>query len=221
MNLDWYEENDISISDSVGIDEVGRGPIAGPVVAAAVWISRDLLEKMKNAGIVVRDSKKMTQIQRKKTVEWVKKQSRKLVCFSISGATVDEIDKFNILNATMLSMERAFASLEVDKKCALVDGNRKPKLDSCREIKAIVKGDSKVISISLASIIAKAYRDALMRKLALEYPNYGWDRNVGYGSQTHIQAILKYGITPHHRKTFAPIKDMHQNQSTMSLYNAY
>ncbi|MDR1561386.1 MAG: ribonuclease HII [Holosporaceae bacterium] len=206
MNFSWYLENNINIDDCVGIDEVGRGPLAGPVVAAAVWVNGEFVDELRKSAIIVRDSKKMTPKQRAATINWLKKfQSPELIRYAIEGATVEEIDNLNILNAALLAMKRAFDSLGFHKKYSLVDGNRAPVLKNT-EIRTIINGDEKVISISLASIIAKEYRDCLMRKLALEYPNYGWDTNVGYGSKAHIQAILKYGITPHHRKTFAPIK---------------
>ncbi|MDR1375322.1 MAG: ribonuclease HII [Holosporaceae bacterium] len=202
MNLDWYYANKIQLDHSIGIDEVGRGPLAGPVVATAVWISSELaLQLEKSNKLVVRDSKKMSHAQRMKVVEWLRLQPQELLRYAIGQATVEEIDQLNILNATMLSMERALNSLGIFKKYALVDGNRAPDLKNI-QTRLVVKGDDKVLSISLASIIAKEHRDDSMRKLALEYPHYGWETNVGYGSQQHLRAISMYGITPHHRKTF-------------------
>ncbi|MCR5224507.1 MAG: ribonuclease HII [Alphaproteobacteria bacterium] len=205
--MTWYEENNISIENSIGIDEVGRGPLAGPVVAAAVWISDALAFELERGKLVVRDSKKMTAKQRARVVEWADDQHYDFFRYSIGHATVEEIDELNILNAALLAMKRAYESLGIQKEYVIVDGNKTPKIDA-KSVIPIVGGDNKVLSISLASIIAKEYRDSLMKKLALEYPYYGWSRNVGYGSKEHIEAILKFGITPYHRKTFAPIKDM-------------
>ena len=203
----WYEENSITPEESIGIDEVGRGPLAGPVIAAAVWISDKLASELERGRLVVRDSKKMTARQRAKVIEWVDNQHYDLIRYSIGHATVKEIDELNILNAALLAMKRAYESLGVQKECVLIDGNKVPDIKADKVI-PIVGGDNKVLSISLASIIAKEYRDDLMRKFALDYPYYGWATNVGYGSKEHIEAILKFGITEHHRKTFAPIKDM-------------
>lgn len=208
--MTWYEENNISIEESIGIDEVGRGPLAGPVVAAAVWISDMAVLKLERDKLVVRDSKKMTANQRARVVEWIDNQHYDTIRYSIGHATVEEIDELNILNAALLAMKRAYDSLGVQKEYVLVDGNKAPNIEAQRVI-PIVGGDNKVLSISLASIIAKEYRDELMKKLSLEYPYYGWATNVGYGSQKHIEAILQYGITPYHRKTFAPIKDLSFN----------
>jgi ribonuclease HII len=208
MNLTWYEENKIDIEDSIGIDEVGRGPLAGPVVAASVWISSESVANLTNSGLVVGDSKKMTANQRKKVVDWVKSQSDKEIKYSIASSTVEEIDNLNILKAALLAMERSHNLLGKSTKYVLVDGNRSPAIANTNVI-TVIKGDTKILSISLASIMAKEYRDDLMRKLSVEYPNYGWKTNVGYGAEKHIDAILKYGITPHHRKTFMPIKAMY------------
>ncbi|MDR3186811.1 MAG: ribonuclease HII [Holosporaceae bacterium] len=202
MNLDWYRANKISLDYSVGIDEVGRGPLAGPVVAAAVWISSKLAMQLEKDGkLIIRDSKKMTPLQRRKVVDWMRQQPRELLRYAIDQASVEEVDRLNILNAALLAMERAHDLLELREKYALVDGNRAPDLKNT-EVRTVIKGDDKVLSVSLASIIAKEHRDALMRQLAAEYPHYGWETNVGYGSRQHLQAISMHGITPHHRKTF-------------------
>jgi len=206
----WYEENNISIENSIGIDEVGRGPLAGPVVTAAVWISDIAALKLEQDKLAVRDSKKMSANQRAKVIEWIDNQHYDLIRYSIGHATVEEIDELNILKAALLAMKRAHDSLGIQKEYVLIDGNKIPDIDAPHVI-PIIGGDNKVLSISLASIIAKEYRDALMKKLSLEYPYYGWATNVGYGSQKHIEAILQYGITPYHRKTFAPIKDLSFN----------
>jgi ribonuclease HII len=200
MNLGWYEENAVPIANSVGVDEVGRGPLAGPVVAAVVWISREVAVELEKSGLVVRDSKKMTANQRKKVVDWINARSTSDAKYSVALASAEEIDEINILKATLLAMERAYQSLPLSSAAiALIDGNKAPNVPNAR---TIVKGDDKVPSISLASIMAKEYRDDLMRKLAREFPEYGWETNVGYGTAKHIEAIRKFGLTPLHRKTF-------------------
>lgn len=201
---DWYSKNNIEISESVGVDEVGRGPLAGPVVAAAVWLNIEGAEYIRRSGLVVRDSKKMTESARNNVVELLSNMPSTCLKKFIASASVDEIDSLNILRATMLAMRRAYEGLQIDCEYLLVDGNRGP--DVSAQIITVVKGDDKVLSISLASIIAKQYRDGLMRELAKEYPIYGWDSNVGYGTKKHLQAIADAGITPHHRMSFAPIK---------------
>ncbi|MDR2724279.1 MAG: ribonuclease HII [Holosporaceae bacterium] len=210
MNLAWYEENSVSIDGSVGIDEVGRGPLAGPVVAACVWICYPLAMEMKHNSLVVRDSKKMTTNQRKGVIDWIKLQPSQKIQYSIASVTVEEIDEINILKATLRAMERSYNLLNIPAEYVLVDGNVAPTIPTAA-VQAIVKGDSKVLSIALASIIAKEYRDDFMRKLALRYPDYGWKTNVGYGSKEHLEAISRYGITPYHRKTFMPVKASMEN----------
>lgn len=216
MNLEWYYTNNVNINDSVGIDEVGRGPLAGPVVSAAVWLSHDLAMIITNNENVmpVRDSKKMSHKQRQKVIDWIACQDKSSIQYAIGYASVEEIDELNILNAALLSMRRAYEMLATNKNIALVDGVIAPNLVSDAHksdnmvIKTIVKGDATVLSIALASIIAKEYRDSIMHELSEEFPQYGWNTNVGYGSKAHLDAIYKYGITPHHRKSFAPIKHM-------------
>lgn len=212
MTLSWYASNNTDIEDSIGIDEVGRGPLAGPVISSAVWICSNLARFLKenNRVFPVRDSKKMTHLQRARVVSWINQQSHNLIRYSIGFASVEEIDELNILRASLLSMKRAYDSLGIKKSIILVDGNIAPDFDDCDEIdvKTIVGGDSKVLSISLASIIAKEYRDNLMRKLAKDFPQYKWNTNVGYGSKAHLEAISKFGITCHHRKSFSPISNI-------------
>lgn len=181
-----------------GIDEVGRGPLAGPVVSAAVVINRsiapqEILEQ-------INDSKKLSAVKRAYLAEKIYEFSD----VSIAECSVDEIDDINILQAALRSMARAFEGLKTIPQTALVDGNKKPKL-IC-ETQTIVKGDSVSISIAAASIVAKEYRDKLMRDIANDFPNYGWEHNAGYGTKEHLEAIKKHGITIHHRKTFAPIR---------------
>lgn len=180
-----------------GVDEVGRGPLAGPVVAVAAILPQDfpieLLAK-------IRDSKKMSEAAREKIYEPLTKHCR----FAIASASVEEIDRLNILWATMLAMQRAVAKLDIPIDVALIDGNRTPKLD-CEAV-AVVKGDDQSFSIAAASIIAKVHRDRLMKKLAETFPFYGWDRNAGYGTSEHMAALARYGATECHRTSFAPVR---------------
>ena len=176
-----------------GVDEVGRGPLAGPVVAAAVIINP------KNIPKGINDSKKLTKKNRLIIFEELKNSS----IYSIAKASVEEIDKINILQASLLAMKRAIEGLEKSPSTVLIDGNFKPKTSF--EMHSIIKGDTKSLSIAAASIIAKVYRDNLMKKLAIKYPNYYWEKNSGYGTKEHLSAIRKHGITPIHRKSFKPI----------------
>ncbi len=180
-----------------GVDEVGRGPLAGPVVAAAVILPADFPEEI---ALKIKDSKKMSASAREKIVGPLKNSCR----FAIAEASVEEIDKLNILWAAMLAMQRAVEGLAASIDCALIDGNRTPEL-SCRAF-PIVKGDDLSLSIAAASIIAKVHRDALMAKLALEYPHYGWERNAGYGTSEHIEALARFGVTQWHRVSFGPVR---------------
>ena len=205
ISKNWYLENHIDPSKSVGIDEVGRGPLAGPVVAAAVWIPSNAISDLNQENFVIRDSKKMTASNRQKVVNYINNQQQ--IRYAIGMASVEEIDELNILQATFLAMQRAVKILNIDVPTLLIDGNRAPTFSN-KKIFTIVGGDDRVLSISLASIIAKQYRDKVMTDLAREYPQYEWDKNVGYGTRKHIDAIHTYGITPFHRKTFAPMKNM-------------
>lgn len=207
IRIDWYEQNNIDISKSVGIDEVGRGPLAGPVVVAAVWISDAGVKLLRDSDLAVRDSKKMTEAARQKVVDFLNTLPADIAKISIAQASVGEIDSLNILQATMLAMQRVYRTLKIHPKFVLVDGNRAPDISNTQVV-TITKGDDKVLAISLASIVAKQYRDHLMRKLAIEYPQYGWDTNVGYGTKQHIEAIYTIGVTEHHRKSFSPIKEI-------------
>lgn len=202
--MNWYIENKILAEASIGIDEVGRGPLAGPVVAVAVWINDDGLNALGSSGIVIRDSKKMSHLQRVRALQWINEQPKSNIKYAIAEASVEEIDEINILEAALLAMNRAYKSLDIKNCVALIDGNKSP--ENLKSIR-IVKGDDKVPAISIASVIAKEYRDNLMRQLAMQFPAYGWETNVGYGTKQHLEAIGKFGITPHHRKSFAPIKN--------------
>ena len=201
---------DFSLEDEVlglvaGIDEAGRGPWVGPVVAGCViFVNRDihpfLLENLN-------DSKKISKKKREKLYELLLEEKEKGNIFAGVGlASAEEIDELNILNATFLAMNRALENSKGKPVFVLVDGNKVPK-GLAVEGKAVVKGDAKSYSISAASIMAKVYRDKLMEEMAKEYPNYGFENNAGYGTKEHIEALKKYGVTPHHRKSYKPIKE--------------
>lgn len=183
-----------------GVDEVGRGPWAGPVVAcAAVLDPANFPGKL--AGLLD-DSKKLSPRKRATLLPQIVEVAE----FAIAEASVEEIDSLNILQASLLAMRRAVTALPHAPAAALVDGNRDPGL-AC-PVELVIKGDSKSLSIAAASIIAKEHRDRLMAELASDFPEYGWDRNAGYGVRMHREALLKYGPTPHHRRSFAPISSL-------------
>ncbi|HMS26506.1 MAG TPA: ribonuclease HII [Burkholderiaceae bacterium] len=177
-----------------GVDEAGRGPLAGPVFAAAVIL--DDLKPIKGLA----DSKVLTAKRREKLYDEI---LAKALCCSVAQASTDEVDTLNILQATMLAMQRAVQGLRLKPAKVLVDGNRIPKLDVLAE--AIVKGDSKVQAISAASILAKVSRDRWCADLHVAYPEYGFDQHKGYGTAQHMAALNEYGPCPEHRKSFAPV----------------
>ena len=177
-----------------GVDEAGRGPLAGPVVAAAVIL--DDLQPIKGLA----DSKKLTALKRERLYDEIR---AKALCCSIAEASVEEIDRLNILQATMLAMQRAVAGLRLKPTKVLVDGNRIPHLDMLAE--AIVKGDSLIPAISAASSLAKVHRDRWCAELHQRYPLYGFDGHKGYGTAQHLAALQAHGACPEHRKTFAPV----------------
>ena len=185
-----------SVRIEAGIDEVGRGCLAGPVVAAAVILPEDF----DLPGLT--DSKQLTAHRREDYDHTIRE---KAIAVSVGSATVEEIDRLNILGATFLAMERAIVGLEPHPEYLLIDGNR---FRSHLEIpyETIVGGDGRVASIAAASIVAKVYRDRLMAHLAEKYPEYHWERNAGYGTAAHLVAIRSHGLTPHHRRTFAPCR---------------
>ncbi|MDA9993992.1 ribonuclease HII [Burkholderiales bacterium] len=189
------------IKTAAGVDEAGRGPLAGEVYAAAVILNPD------DHIDGLRDSKKLSPKRRSDLCIQIKQRS---LAWSISFASVEEIDKLNILNATLLAMERAIAGLDILPEIALVDGNKAPSLKGV-EVFTIIKGDQKEPCISAASIIAKVARDERLMVLDHIYPKWGFKRHKGYGTKIHIEAIKKYGITPLHRKSFEPIKSMKFN----------
>lgn len=177
-----------------GIDEVGRGCLAGPVVAAAVILSEDsIIEDL-------HDSKKLSAQKRNELAIQIKESA---LAYSIAEVAVEVIDRVNILQATFMAMTQAIEGLSIMPEYLLIDGNR-----FCSKLnipyETIVGGDDKVASIAAASILAKVYRDELMREKALEYPQYDWEHNVGYGTKKHLDAIHHHGISPLHRRSFAP-----------------
>ena len=179
-----------------GVDEVGRGCLAGPVVSAAVILKKEF--KFKN----LKDSNKLNFVQRIEMSKEIKKNS----FFSIGVASVKEIEKFKILNASLLSMQRAILNLPLKPDLVLVDGIFLPNIaEKCR---AIIKGDEKIKCISAASILAKVYRDKIMIKMSQKYKYYYWNKNFGYGTKQHFQGLRKYGVTTMHRKNFRPIHNM-------------
>ena len=180
-----------------GVDEAGRGPLAGPVVAAAVIL--DDLNPIQGLA----DSKKLTAARREKLYDEIR---AKALCCSIAEASVEEIDRLNILQATMLAMRRAVEGLRLKPAKVLVDGNRLPVLDVLAE--AIVKGDAKVPAISAASILAKVHRDRWCAEFDREFPQYGFAAHKGYGTAEHVAALRAHGACPQHRKTFAPVAEV-------------
>ncbi len=180
-----------------GVDEAGRGPLAGPVVAAAVIL--DDLQPIKGLA----DSKVLTALRREKLYDEIR---AKALCFSIAMATAEEIDTLNILQATMLAMKRAVEGLRLKPVKVLVDGNRLPTLSVLAE--AIVRGDALVPSISAASILAKVYRDRWCEQFHLEYPQYGFAGHKGYCTVEHLAALREHGACPQHRRSFSPVAEV-------------
>lgn len=193
--MDWlfYENKYISQGKKLicGVDEAGRGPLAGPVCAAAVIMPEGLIIEGVN------DSKKLTAKRRENLFDIIKNEA---VCYSVAFASASEIDEINILNATHLAMNRAVEGLEKASEVVLVDGNSLPKWYYNSE--AIVKGDAVCHSIACASILAKVSRDRLMLLEAEKYPQYSFEKHKGYGTKVHVQALKEYGPCPIHRKTF-------------------
>ncbi len=180
-----------------GVDEVGRGCLAGPVFAAAVILSKKIDVKE------IKDSKKIPFKKRIIISKYIKKNS----IYAIGSASVEEINKINILNASLLSMKRALKKLKSKPSIAYVDGLFAPKNVKIK-CKTVVKADEKITCVAAASIVAKVTRDLFMIKLAKKYPGYNWNKNFGYGTASHIKGLKKYGITKHHRKNFKPIHNI-------------
>lgn len=182
-----------------GVDEVGYAPFAGPVVAAALILPEKPLPR--KLVRLINDSKIVPAPQR----EQVAAALPAFCVISYGEASVEEIDALNIYHARMLAMRRAISGLSVKPELALIDGNAKPKDLEC-PVRTVVDGDAKCLSIAAASIVAKVFRDAYMKKLAEEFPGYGWETNVGYGTRDHRTAMRKLGLTPHHRRSFTPVR---------------
>ena len=184
---------------TAGVDEVGRGCLAGPVVSAAV-----ILKKGINLRII-KDSKKISFKRREEVFEHIKENS----CYSIGIASVEEILNFNILQASLLSMKRAIDRLAIKPSLTLIDGNFAPK--GLKNYKTVINGDEKIKEISAASIVAKVFRDRFMIKLSKKFSNYAWEKNFGYGTRDHLEGLKKFGVTTHHRKGFKPVHKILSN----------
>tara|TARA_B100000902_G_C27306467_1_gene915773 strand:+ start:2518 stop:3075 length:558 start_codon:yes stop_codon:yes gene_type:complete len=180
-----------------GVDEVGRGSLIGPVYAAAVILKKSIDPKL------LKDSKVLSKKKREYLYDYIKKNS----IWSLGKASVSEIERINILQASLLAMERAIKNLKKKPTLILIDGNKIPKLKNYN-LKSIIQGDKKVPSISAASIIAKVSRDKFITALSKKNKGYYWDKNFGYGTRQHLKALKKLGITKHHRKTFSPISSL-------------
>jgi ribonuclease HII len=181
---------------TAGVDEVGRGCLAGPVVSAAVILNKKINLK------ILKDSKKINFKNRLEISNHIKENSH----YAVGLASVEEIYNLNILQASLLSMKRAINKLSIKPKLILIDGTFAPK--GLKNYKTIISGDEKIKCISAASIIAKTYRDLLMIKLSKKYNHYSWEKNFGYGTKAHIRGLEKFGITSHHRKGFKPVHNM-------------
>ena len=180
-----------------GVDEVGRGSLIGPVYAAAVVLNKSINKK------ILKDSKQLTKPRREILSKYIKKNS----IWAVGKASLKEIEKINILNASLLAMKRAILKLKKKPKIVLIDGNKSPKIKNYF-IKTVIKGDQKIPEISAASIIAKVSRDKLITGISKKFKSYKWHLNAGYGTKEHLRAIKKFGVTKFHRKTFKPIHNI-------------
>ena len=180
-----------------GVDEVGRGSLIGPVYAAAVILNKSINKKL------LKDSKSLTKDKRKELDKYIKENS----IWAVGQASAEEIEKINILHASLLAMKRAILKLNKKPSLVLIDGNKLPNLKNYK-LEYVIKGDQKIPSISAASIIAKVSRDRFITNLSKQFSGYGWDTNLGYGTREHLKAIRKLGVTKYHRKTFSPISGL-------------
>ena len=196
----------VKINKIAGVDEVGRGCLAGPVFAAAVILNKSINTKD------IKDSKKISFKRRILLSEYIKKNS----IHAVGTASVEEINKINILNASLLSMQRALDKLKLKPSIVYIDGLFAPKGLKIKH-KTFVKGDEKITCISAASIVAKATRDLFMIRLGQKFPKYKWNKNFGYGTAEHLNGIRKYGITKHHRKNFKPIHNILMSKTRETL----
>lgn len=209
---DFSFENACDLTQGLvlGTDEVGRGPLAGPVAAAAVCFPD--LKMDEKLACMIKDSKQLTKVKRQLIFDELMSSN---ALIGIGLASAEEIDEINILQVSFLAMKRAIRQIEeqnVKIGTVLVDGNRLPK-DWPWPAKCIVKGDSLSLSVAAASIIAKVTRDGMMEDFAKEYPFYDWENNAGYGTKKHLEGLKKYGVSPLHRRTFAPVRDILQEDS--------
>lgn len=200
---DFKYEDNLGIL-AAGIDEAGRGPWAGPVVAGAVvFVDRNVNKALLDG---LDDSKKLSAKKREALYEMLLEEQKKgKLAIGIGEAGCKEIDEMNILQATFLAMRRAYDALGCNPRAALIDGNQKPKNFPC-EVQTVIKGDALSFSISAASIIAKVYRDRLMKGLAQQYPWYAFEKNAGYGTTAHIAGLREHGVCPEHRRSYKPIQ---------------
>lgn len=234
FDLNYIQKISKNKINFAGVDEVGRGPLAGPVVSTCVLIQQkkfkeneiiELLQSLDDFG--VNDSKKLTAEKRRNIIEnfgfelvanqkmTVKVSDNLSLSYFIQEISEDLIDEINILNASLKSMELAFLGLDFEDGIILIDGNKKFKTDKNVLLETVIKGDSKSLIIGLASIIAKEYRDQLMNNLAKKYPQYGWEQNAGYGTKKHLESIVNYGVTKYHRKTFKGVKEVYEQRGTI------
>lgn len=190
-----------------GCDEAGRGCLAGPVYAAAVILPKEFYHPLLN------DSKQLTYKQRVELRPIIEKEA---IAWAVASVSAAEIDRINILRSSILAMHRSLDKLEVRPSLILVDGNKFYNYNNIRHI-CVVKGDGKYASIAAASVLAKTYRDDYMVNLAKEYPNYGWDRNMAYPTKEHREAVERFGLTPHHRKSFKILATKIENENTLDF----
>ena len=193
----------------IGLDEVGRGPLAGPVISCGCHFKNyTILNQIKD---YIGDSKKLSEKKRELSFKFLQNLKKEgIVDFHLGIANVEEIDNINILEATKLSMKRVVDKFNLNNAHLIIDGNFSLNYQSYKE-QSIIKGDNKSLSIAAASIIAKVHRDRLMKKLSIKFQDFGWEKNAGYGTKMHIENIHRLGPTIHHRKTFEPIKSLIHN----------
>ena len=193
----------------IGLDEVGRGPLAGPVISCGCHFKN--YTSQEDFYNLIEDSKKLSEKKRKVSFKFLQNLKKEgIIDYHLGIANVEEIDKLNILEATKLSMKRVVDKFNLQKAQLIIDGNFSLNYKSYKE-QSVIKGDDKSLSIAAASIIAKVHRDRLMQKLSIRYQHFGWEKNAGYGTKIHIKNIHRLGPTIHHRKTFEPIKSLIHN----------
>jgi len=193
-------------SPVIGLDEVGRGPLAGPVISCGCYFKNYTIQE--DFYKLIGDSKKLSEKKRKVSFEFLRNLKKEgIIDYHLGIANVEEIDTLNILEATKLSMKRVVDKFDLKNAHLIIDGNFSLNYKSYKE-NSIIKGDDKSLSIAAASIIAKVHRDRLMKKLSIRHQHFGWEKNAGYGTKLHIENIYRLGPTRHHRKTFEPIKSL-------------